>query len=465
MNALAPSQVDLALYNTSTLRIAGNFNRAPSPGKYGILSCATGATVELNGSSMQYIAGSAGDGGDGFAYSNVVLNNSCGISPQFIMTSAEGNANIPSGCNLTFNRGVVSSSSSAFFNIANGATVSSASDLSYVDGPIRKTGMQAFVFPVGDNGSYRPAAISAPANATHHFTAQYIYVDPGNNYNENSKDASLHHISNCEYWHINRTGGASNVVVTLTWDQTSCGVDDLTSLRVAQWDGSAWRNRGNAMIAGDTAAGSISTSVTINSFLSPDAPFTLASSTGNNPLPVELLDFSAVAVDDMVKLVWQTASESDNDRFIIQRSADGTEFLNIGEIKGKGESHSIASYLYNDNAPIAGTSYYRLKQLDFNGNFSLSPVRKVEFRLSNPEANVYPNPLKGNALYIKGIGAESVINIYSISGKSISSSSVIENGLASISFHDELAQGLYVVVIEEAGSTLSRLFVVDQRMK
>ena len=87
----------------------------------------------------------------------------------------------------------------------NGSKVTSVSDASYVQGPVRKIGDNAFTFPVGDNGNYQPVSITAPAAPSDAFTAEYIEQDPHPTYDKYSKDLTIDHVSTCEYWIVDRT--------------------------------------------------------------------------------------------------------------------------------------------------------------------------------------------------------------------------------------------------------------------
>jgi Secretion system C-terminal sorting domain len=470
LTALAATQIDIALYSTSRLRIGGSFIRSATPNRFGILSSASAATVEYNGTAPQTIAGDAGSGGDAFAYGNVILNNTGAAAPQFSMTTAEGNATIPSSSSLTFTDGIVASVSSAFFVISNNATVSGASDNSHVDGPIRKVGTQAFTFPVGDNGNYQPAGISAPSNATHHFTAQYIAVDPDGSYDDLSKDATLNHISSCEYWNIERTFGASSVTVTLFWDAGSCGVDDLPAMRVAQWDGTVWRDRGQGGTTGTPAAGSVYSSAAITTFPTP-APFTLASSNGNNPLPVELVSFEVKPENSKARLNWVTASEKDNDYFDIERSGDGINFMKIGQVKGSGNSNVTLNYMWYDLKPLQSLSYYRLKQVDFNGNFEYSRIQSCVFN-GKKEGNsftLYPNPNSDHKVYIRFNSEQEEkkmsVDIFDLNGVKVYSNVIAEldnssrNGL--LKTPQDLPKGVYIVSLHNSDSIEKQLLVIN----
>ena len=94
-------------------------------------------------------------------------------------------------------------------------------------------------------------------------------------------------------------------------------------------------------------------------------------------LPIELGRFDAQPKDRKVDLSWETATELNNDRFVIQRSANGTDFTALESMAGAGTSTTAHSYRFTDAQPLPGRSYYRLQQVDFDGQSSFSPVRQV----------------------------------------------------------------------------------------
>ena len=291
--------------------------------------------------------------------------------------------------NVDFIKGHIVSTNTELLSIENGSTATNASDNSYVSGPIRKIGTQAFVFPVGKSGNYQAVGISAPAVVTDHFTAEYFQADPHPTYNESSKDGTIDHISSCEYWILNRTNGSSNVEVSLTWDGNSCGVTNLSDLLVARWDGSTWKDHGNGATTGTLAAGTVTTSGSVSSF----SPFTLASKTTLNPLPVELLFFEVESKDQDVLVSWATVTEINNDFFTVERSTNGKDFEAIGEVKGAGNYSGKLDYMLLDKKTLSGISYYRLKQTDYDGSFEYSDIRTISRETASFEIGaLYPNP-------------------------------------------------------------------------
>src|SRR5690606_23001154 len=132
--------------------------------------------------------------------------------------------------------------------------------------------------------------------------------------------------------------------------------------------------------------GTISTSGAVSSF----SPFTLATLDMINPLPVEIIEFNAEPKVTSVLVSWVTNSEINNDYFLVERSDDGINFNYITRVEGAGNSTQQIRYEFNDITPLQGTSYYRLKQVDFNVTSNYTNIRKVEF--DNKSFVIFPNP-------------------------------------------------------------------------
>ena len=109
-------------------------------------------------------------------------------------------------------------------------------------------------------------------------------------------------------------------------------------------------------------------------------------------LPVELLNLQAYAVTGGVNVDWSTATEVDNDRFEIERALDGEHFEHIGTMPGAGNSLQTLYYTFLDPHPHHGNNYYRLRQVDHNGDHAYSPVRTVQFGSTVGEVRMVPNP-------------------------------------------------------------------------
>ena len=122
---------------------------------------------------------------------------------------------------------------------------------------------------------------------------------------------------------------------------------------------------------------------------------------GQSQLPIVLLSFKVFAKIDFVLLEWATASEENFDFFSIQRSPDAREFEEIGKVNGSGFSTSIINYSFEDDDPIIGQSYYRLKAVDFDGTFEIFSLEQVEYYGDFNSFKIYPNPLTQSLLTVE----------------------------------------------------------------
>lgn len=109
-------------------------------------------------------------------------------------------------------------------------------------------------------------------------------------------------------------------------------------------------------------------------------------------LPVELISFEALPAGDEVDLQWVTASETNSDRFEVERSRDGIEFTTIGSVPAAGTSSMTTHYGFIDSSPHSGLNHYRLRQVDVDGHWEHSSVRTVMMSPDAPAVHLYPNP-------------------------------------------------------------------------
>ncbi|MBL0100798.1 MAG: hypothetical protein IPP49_12800 [Saprospiraceae bacterium] len=100
-----------------------------------------------------------------------------------------------------------------------------------------------------------------------------------------------------------------------------------------------------------------------------------------SPLPIKIKSFEISKLKESKTLLnLITASETNNDYFTIERSGDGVAYEAIGQIKGAGNSSKEISYEFVDEKPLSGINYYRIKQTDFDGQYSYSDIRSVRFK-------------------------------------------------------------------------------------
>ncbi|MBK7636413.1 MAG: T9SS type A sorting domain-containing protein [Saprospiraceae bacterium] len=136
------------------------------------------------------------------------------------------------------------------------------------------------------------------------------------------------------------------------------------------------------------------------------------------PLPISLISFSANCQGNNVELYWSTATETNNDHFTVEQSGDGINFKAIGKIDSKGNGNSTNDYTYTYENPGLKDNYYRLKQTDFDGNFSYSKVIKVHCKDDDNVFSVYPNPSIDGLINII-LSNDAVVTVMNALGKTI----------------------------------------------
>ncbi|WP_291724167.1 T9SS type A sorting domain-containing protein [Bernardetia sp.] len=167
-------------------------------------------------------------------------------------------------------------------------------------------------------------------------------------------------------------------------------------------------------------------------------------------LPISLTFFNAEAKESDVLLRWQTASEYNNYQFLVERSSNGNSFQVIGTIAGQGTINKVQNYEWIDVAPIDGGNYYRLRQVDANGNYSFSMIRHVKSYYHNEEVDVYPNPAKDKlTIRLNSEFQQVKLELIDLSGNIIaakeltqlSDSGIVWNGLGSL-------KGFYILRVQ-----------------
>ncbi|MEP7168904.1 MAG: T9SS type A sorting domain-containing protein, partial [Bacteroidota bacterium] len=414
---------------------------------------ATGRTVKFTGTTASTISGTT---------SPVIFDD---LEQIKTVSTATTTLNVPVTVtsSLTMSNGIINSSAISLLTLADDVTATPGNDTSFIDGPLRKAGNDAFTFPIGNGGYFHPVSISAPTFSSDEFTAQYVAANPDPFYSVYSKDLSLDHLSTCEYWKLDRINGTSDVNVTLSWDTNSCGVNYLADLRVAQWNGTMWKDFGNSGTTGTTSSGTVTSAIAVTTY----GPFTLGSPTTNNPLPVGLLGFTATPQGNHIAIDWSTSSETNNDYFTIEKSDDALRFEKLATVKGAGNSTERLKYNSTDEHPFMGTSYYRLKQTDFNGKFKYSQIATVTVTESE-DYSIFPNPSNISKTYvtIRGTANEKVtIKVYDNIGKqAYSKTSILEHsGESTIAVEPthKLVRGIYTVMIIAGENLFNHKLVIN----
>lgn len=165
-------------------------------------------------------------------------------------------------------------------------------------------------------------------------------------------------------------------------------------------------------------------------------------------LPVTLSYFEAKSQQNTILINWQTASESNNRGFYVERSSDGnSNWKDIAFIDGKGNASAAQNYSYRDERPANGNNYYRLKQVDFDGQFALSKIALATYSVSG-SAVLFPTVASGT-IFIRQADRsllKSGFYIYDNTGRPVLNG-IIESEPQSVNI-SKLPQGNYFLRIQ-----------------
>ncbi|MDA0194525.1 MAG: T9SS type A sorting domain-containing protein [Bacteroidetes bacterium] len=366
---------------------------------------------------------------------NITINNSAGVTLDQAI-AIDGT--------LTLTNGIFSTSSGNLPTLSATGTTSGGSSSTFVDGPLGQNNFSvSTTFPVGDGADYRPVILN-PDNESdmivEHFTGAPL---------SGTLAGGLMSISPFRYWTITRSSGTGNVTITITFDPGEENIVDLNNLRIARRDvtGPTWENEGQTANTSTTVTGSASTF----------SDYTLGST--DTALPVELIAFTGLITERGEAILnWSTAQEINNDYFEIQRSRDGYEFEVIGSVTGAGSTDRRVDYSFIDTHPYFGLSYYRLKQVDFDGQFEYSNViwtNNTSLR-EGIEVSVFPNPAESSNVNLRiSTGDENspiVVRIIDLGGNLLFHGKYLFNAFEqeyAILLPPGFSPGLYIVSVEQ----------------
>ncbi len=174
-------------------------------------------------------------------------------------------------------------------------------------------------------------------------------------------------------------------------------------------------------------------------------------------LPVSLTNYTALLVNNQAKLSWETASESNNNRFEISRSTDNQTYITIASVKGNGNTSKKSKYLAYDATPANGVNYYKLVQIDNDGTTKELAIKALNFSL-NKTSNllVYPNPASGTVnvqVFNKNALTTAVLALVNTSGQTLLTKSVkLNSGVNTfkVDISNNVAPGQYILHLQSA---------------
>ncbi|MBI2271921.1 MAG: T9SS type A sorting domain-containing protein [Bacteroidetes bacterium] len=434
--------------NASAIAFGGDFSNS------GTFTYGT-STVTFNGGSAQQLLGSSNT-----SFYNMTLNNASGLTlapSAGVITTVRNTLTLSSG-KITLGAfelaigaagvsGSISGASSSNYIITN----STGKLNQYNIGTEQRTSV---LYPVGINStSYTPIALAVSgASTVDNFKVSVSQTV----YSLGTSGSALTSSVIDRTWDITEgTPTGSSLTLQPQWN----AVDELGSFNralchVSHYTAGAWSPQGSDAAASGSDPYTI-TSNAVTSF----SPFAVSTST---ILPIELLNFSASLQPGKTVLAeWKTASETNNDYFTVERSRDGINFETITIIDGLGNSSQIHNYSAFDYYPLEGISYYRLKQTDFDGKYSFSDLKAVNFIDNDVKEHLefvlFPNPSNGGGGGKKILNADKassskiLVVVYNCLGNEFcSNSAIIENvpsQIIAVDFFQKLPVGVYFVTV------------------
>ena len=447
--------VDVA--NNATLSIATTSNPT-----FGTLH--NGSTVAFTGSVAQSITSATTFGKLTINKDNNDVSISANITVANTLTLTKGNLII--GGAYTLSLGSVGSNATVTGGSASSYVVAydNSGTIGYLKHFVNSNAPYvfpiAFVFPIGDAFNYTPLTFtlnSGPLSSD--YLTAYTKADKISGMN-----ADISYYVN-RYWEITPSSGLTptNYDVSYTYvTDDIVGTGDETSMRPVKKSGTKWYKPTGTSFVSDEVEGSYSSVVNHTLEWKGLSSFSFLGGVGEAPvaLPIELLYFTAKQSGTKVKLDWATASEQNNDYFVVERSQDGTNFTEVFRKKGAGNNSNTLYYNGFDNTPMEGISYYRLKQVDYDAKFKYSDIQSVNFKFDPAEVGIkiYPNPAIDNKFtvdYTKEKADQLEVYFYNSIGQLLHKEAWATNkGINTKEFYfPEISGGMYILELKASDGT------------
>lgn len=178
----------------------------------------------------------------------------------------------------------------------------------------------------------------------------------------------------------------------------------------------------------------------------------------NQPLPMLLGLFTATKNNATALLQWTTIEETNTSEFILERSTDGLHYAAIGSVPASGNTNTITKYQYTDKQLATGVNYYRIKTMDKDGKYLLSPVRTVNYSDNDFTISLLPNPATKGMVYINTSVNCNRIEVRDAIGRLVKTVTV--KGTYNPLDVNGLKKGMYfITVVTDNGSKIEKLFV------
>ena len=339
---------------------------------------------------------------------------------------------------------------------------------SYVNGNLYRTlsgAAGAYDFPVGTSTLYERANINfTTATTIPRLQARFDpWGTPALHTNGSSECGTTYNVAdeNMGFWTINASANPTSG----TYNTTLYCLGATNTAGVSAWTVEKSDNGGTTWVLSGTCDPTSTATVVKRNGMNGFSIFAAAQAT--TPMPVELMGFYGFSTGRQNELHWKTQSESNSSHFVVERSSNGEQFYELGSVPAAGNSTTELAYQLTDENPYFPVSYYRLRQVDLDGNYKYSGVITVE---TDIEADlsiyaVYPNPTSANCFVefssknlenytIEVINATGTL-VYNESGE-------MKGGAVKELNSKEWSNGVYLIRITTAsGKVVSSRFVKE----
>jgi hypothetical protein len=464
LNIVSQTTLDVTASNYA-LSVGGNWSNA------GTFTARNG-TVTFNGNASQSITPNTSN------FYNVVFNNSHAGANAMVLANDVTVTNL-----CTMSDGVISTGANRLIlTSTTAANLSEFSSACYVNGNLRRyitNNTSTYALPVGNSSNYFRADLkNNNLNGITYIDATYSNLvrhdDADMDVNDGVELTYISIASNM--WTIDpNTAPSSGSYDIYLYTGNISGLSDnefsVIKRPTGSPDATSWTTGGGTINAAGGNGRKVSDGYALRMGLTSFSEFGIGSTESGNPLPVQLVSFTAkMNKTGFVDLAWVTATEVNNDYFSVERSIDGINFEEVLQVNGSGNTNRMITYSAVDGKPLTGVSYYRLKQTDFDGAYEYFNIVSVTNNAiaTNVPANVnwtiFPNPaFAGGLMSVSADGATDKIKVvvYDATTGSLVAETISANEQASIELNENLKSGIYIVNIHEGEKVTSKRIIIQ----
>lgn len=319
-----------------------------------------------------------------------------------------------------------------------------------------------YTFPVGTPTDYLPVVVNTAAGTSTFAVSAYSpaatnSVVGGPQFPDKTRMVDA-------MWYINRTVGSGNTALTLQWTTGLEGATFTTlgntQIGISRHDGISW-----SFPPIQTSGNNTTNVVTAN--FSAFGVFAVADIT--LVLPVKFGVIKAYEKQNGIQLDWKVYSENKVRNYEIERSADGRNYTSVGLLPALYNNTGGGDYGFFDANPLAGTSYYRIKNNDLDGKSAYSIVIRVNRNKTVPGLSLYPNPVTNGIVLLQGSDlnrGKYKINIFGANGQEIFKQQITHNGgtlTHTIELPQTTSKGVYMFTVkDENGNIIFKDKLVNQ---